>query len=129
MFEGDPVAVRKLFVVGINVSGCVRFFKPTSKTSKYENDPTQIKGVVLYQAGEVNCFPDKTVIDPAAKTFDISHSHLRRCSLNGTLDFQGTLPEDFREKVLQAVINHPRMRKAQRDNFFRWFGRPAGLMV
>ena len=61
------------------------------------------------------------MIDPAAKTFDIPYAYLATCHRKGTLEYVGRLPDDTRIRIAEAVRNNISMRKAQKEDFFRWY--------
>jgi hypothetical protein len=120
-FDGDPERVWKLWVVARNLEehNLVLFFKPTSQTQDYDAEPSRLCGVVEYQAGELECFPMRTLIDPAR--YCVGCAHLGNCHDRGELRRVGVLPDDFRERMNAAAQNKEEWRAMDRNNFFNWF--------
>ena len=120
-FEGNLDRVPKIFVVAQNVLKVevLMLFKPTSKTAFYDQEAIRLKGVVEYLAGEIDCFPHRTLIDPQHLT--VPYSYIRACHRKGEFEYIGRLPEDFREKMKVAAKYKPEWRKKDRDYFYNWF--------
>src|SRR6266404_7024129 len=79
---------------------------------------SSLKALCCMRPVKSTAFPDKTVIDPAVKTFAVAHAYLRQCSLRGTLEYRGRLPDDFRQRIIYAVHANVQMRKREKDEFF-----------
>jgi len=120
-FEGDPDRVSKLFIVALNVPQVevVRCFKPTSQTEYYDADPRRLKGVVEFLPRQIDCFPERTLVEP--ETYDIGYDYIRSCHRQGEFKYLRRLAGDFREKMNAAATNKPDWRKKNRDYFFGWF--------
>lgn len=121
-FPGDPDRLPKLFVVAVNVPAhrLLRCFKPTSQTLRFKKEPTLLKGVVEYCKGDLSCFDaDRTIIE--SDTYGITYEHILRCHRDGKFDHKGSLPDDFRDRMVEAVKNRPDWRAIQKREFLAWF--------
>jgi hypothetical protein len=104
-FQGEPPDYKYFVAVcheDIRGGKHVLCMKATSKTTKYDNDKAQKAGCVCYEEGECGCFPEKTVVQPD-NMIPISYEHLIEQEKRGKFKHKGKLPDDFREKIIQAV--------------------------
>lgn len=124
-FLGDPERVPKLFVVAANYAEveAIRCFKSTSRTQYYDGDPLKLKGVVVYEAGEVPEFANRTIIDP--EHYTIPWGYIQACYRDGEFENLGRLPEDFRARIIAAVNAKAEWQRARKAEFFKWFDPPA----
>jgi hypothetical protein len=107
--------VRKRFVVISHVNGHAYCLKTTSQTEAFENDPNQLQGVVVYDAGDCPVFQKRTIIDPRNQ-FPIAHSILMSHERSGDFEQFGILPADFKTRLIEAitksrVIEHARKKR------------------
>lgn len=104
-YEGQQ-SLSKLFVTLCNETfkgtGYVLCVKATSQTTLYENSTVLMAGCVFYKAGEIAFFPDNTAIQPD-NPHPISHAHLIQCYSDHSLTILGTMPADFRQKLITAI--------------------------
>ena len=110
-FEG--AMVRKRFVVITHRGGYVICIKATSKMDRYASND-MANGVVIYKSGEIGCFTETTAIQPDNQ-FPISYRDLITHERNGDLEILGTLPHDFRPRLLKAMDNSITMSKRVKD--------------
>lgn len=106
-FDGDPQSVLKLWIVARNLPDAelILCFKPTSVTTRWDKEAILLDGAVEYQAGELEVFNNRTIIDPVL--YNVSYSHLRSCYVSAKVEVVGELPADFRGRIKNAVTNHP----------------------
>jgi hypothetical protein len=100
-FEGEPKPLRKWFVILQHLNGFAICIKTTHRTEVYESDKERMAGCVFYKAGEVECFPVHTAIQPDNQ-FPISHKVIESEEAAGTLKVSA-LPSNFRERLRQAI--------------------------
>lgn len=105
---GDEEPSWKMWVVLGHQDGCVVCIKATSQTGVYENNPAMREGCVMFQPGEVRCFPQLTAIDPE------NQRALPYRDLPKQLGAE-MLPPGFREQLLRAIEGSPKLsRKGKR---------------
>ena len=75
--------------------------KATSRTARYDADPEQLVGTVVYEANVLKFFYSKTIIDPRG-LFCMPHSHLQKES-NKRYRVEGKMPDDFKAKLITAI--------------------------
>lgn len=107
--------MRKRFVVISHASAHAFCLKTTSQTSAFDADPSELQGVVVYEADECPLFNKRTIIDPRNQ-FPIAHSALILHEKAGDLEQHGVLPEDFKKRLIEAitksrVIEHNRKKR------------------
>jgi len=100
-FDEELIPLSRLFVVLAHAGGCAICIKATTKTSLYKNNPSQMAGCIHFQAGEVLCFPEETIIQPDNQ-IPIEHSHIRDSHIRDQVQIH-TLPSDFPAKLREAV--------------------------
>ncbi len=102
-FDNGLTYQEKFFVVlghGGNVALCI---KATSRTKFYDNNPEKMCGCVCYQAGEVEFFSKRTIIEPDNQ-FEIPHQRLIDYQKRGALKVAGSLPADFAGRLKAAML-------------------------
>ena len=60
-------------------------------------------GCVYYRAGEIECFPDNTAIQPDNQ-IPVPHYTICSAETRGELEMWA-LPEDFKQRLIAAVAN------------------------
>lgn len=100
VFEGANV--RKRFVVISHAYNHAFCLKTTSQTETFDADPSQLQGVVVYEAGECPLFEKRTIIDPRNQ-FPIAHSVLILHEGVGDFETHGVLPSDFKARLIEAI--------------------------
>lgn len=58
----------------------------------------------MYEADECKLFSKRTIIDPRNQ-FPIAHNTLVQHEQTGNFENQGTMPDDFKQKLIEAVKN------------------------
>lgn len=106
-FDGDPDPLPgRLFVFLENRHLSNEIYaiclKATSKVDPYKNNPQRMKGVVLYQPGEVTCFNKSTIVEPG-NLIPIPHRDLIRQNRLGKAAVIGALPDGFAALLIAAV--------------------------
>jgi hypothetical protein len=103
-FQGETYEQRKIFVVLGHKDSHAICLKTTSKTDSYKNNKDAMAGVVFYAAGELSVFPSETVIQ-TDNCVPIPHVHLIEAKNNFKLEVFPVLPQDFHDRIKQAVNN------------------------
>ena len=111
----ESANVRKRFVVISHANGHAFCLKTTSQTATFDADPSQLQGVVVYEAGDCPVFQKRTIIDPRNQ-FPIAHSVLILHERAGDFEHHGVLPGDFKARLIEAitksrVIEHNRKKR------------------
>lgn len=101
-FQGKQDPEAKLFVCICHEAAHAICMKATSQVVIYENNKEAMAGAVYYRAGELSFFPQNTVIQPDNQ-FPIPHTHLNTCHNSGTFAVLGRMPDDFRQRLIDAV--------------------------
>ncbi|MGA2601109.1 MAG: hypothetical protein ABSH09_29430, partial [Bryobacteraceae bacterium] len=113
LFDGAERAVKKRFVVLAHIDGHAICIKATSKTTIYETNCDMMAGCVYYRAGELDCFPESTAIQPDNQ-IPIRHYLITSAESRGELEVW-QLPHDFREKLIDAIENSITLNRRQKE--------------
>jgi hypothetical protein len=100
-FPEDLIPLSRLFVVISHAGGFAICIKTTTRTALYKNNPSQMVGCVFYEAGEVPCFPEETVVQPDNQ-IPIEHDHIQTCHIRKQVEIH-KLPSDFPSRLREAV--------------------------
>jgi hypothetical protein len=111
-FDGDPAPEVKLFVVLCHKNSHAICIKATSKTALFDNNPSKRSGCVSFAAGQVPCFPVRTVVEPDNQ-IPIPHHLIRSAQMRGTLEVS-ELPATFRSDLTTAIENSATLTKRER---------------
>ena len=101
-FDGDPGPEEKLFVVLCHKDEFAICIKATSKTAVFKNNPDMMKGCVWFSAGQLDCFPHDTAIEPDNQ-IPVPYEAIRKAHNCGSLEVH-ELPDRF-ENDLRAAID------------------------
>lgn len=116
-YRFENATVRKIFVVLCHEAGHAFCIKTTTNATFYQNSPGRLAGCVLYKKGEF-CFKEDTIIQPDNQ-FPISHEALIEAEKLKALEILGTLPEDFRERLIKAVNSSPVMDSRKKERVLK----------
>ncbi len=106
------------FVVIGHIAPALVCLIPTTNTDRYDNDETRRAGAVCFEAGEVDCFERKTVIEPIEKNrLALPYNTVIRANNNSAFRELRPLPQDFHHKLIVAVENNPTLNAVARA---RW---------
>jgi hypothetical protein len=100
-FDEDLIPLSRLFVVLAHAHGYAICIKTTTKVSLYKNNPSKMIGCIYFNAGEVPCFPEETIVQPDNQ-IPIEHSHILDSHIRGQVQVH-ILPAEFPAKLREAV--------------------------
>jgi hypothetical protein len=116
-FEGDHLLAKFFVVLGHRTDGFGKAYaiciKATSQTAGYKNNAERLRGCVYYCAGQVNCFPVDTVIQPDNQ-IPITHETIADAYFDNQLECW-PMPADFEALLRAAVIGSATMSKRQKE--------------
>ena len=102
------MTVKKIFIVLCHENGHAFCIKTTTNLDFYRNAPGILAGCVPYKKGELSIFKEDTVVQPDNQ-FPISHKALIQAHEDNALEILGTMPTDFRDKLIKAINSSLRM--------------------
>lgn len=112
-FDGGQTYQHKFFVILGHYCNAAFCIKATSRTAFYDNNPDKMCGCVCYEAGEVEFFSKRTIIEPDNR-FEIPHHQLVDDQNRDTLGVLGSLPSDFGRCLKAAMGNSQTLDRRQR---------------
>jgi hypothetical protein len=121
-FDGDPGEQLKKWIVVLNDvhRQALVCFKPTTKVQRYQDEPVLLEGAIEYQAGELKFFPKRTIVP--VTPMPIPYASLRKCHVSTKIEPLGEMPEDFRERVLTAILNRADWNNAKKRTVLTTLG-------
>ena len=117
-YRFENATISKIFVVLCHERGYAFCIKTTANLAFYQNSPGLLSGCIPYKRGELGLFAEDTVIQPDNQ-FPISHASLIEASERGALRVLGTMPADFKEKLIRAINSSVLMDSRKKERILR----------
>jgi hypothetical protein len=92
----------KFFVALAHVNAHVVCLKATSHVEVYTGNSANLRGVVFYRAGSIDCFPVDTVVQPD-NLIPIPHPDIIEQHQTGTFRIAGQCPKEFHDQLVAAI--------------------------
>jgi hypothetical protein len=80
--------------------------KATSKLERFKADKELLAACVFYKARILPFFEVDTIIDPS-NYISMLHSTLKTAASRNLYRIEGTMPDDFHQKLVEAIKKHP----------------------
>jgi hypothetical protein len=113
-YQREPPTPKR-FVFLCNEQNSALCLKTTSKVVLFLNDQTLMSGVVFYPKGELDIFELDTAVQPD-NLHPIAHTDIQRSISMGSFELLGTMPSDFRDKLIAAVNASKTMKPERKRN-------------